>query len=44
MVFVESPETNNFFTVYTNVGTGKLGTQLDSFELTASIGAVTVTT
>ena len=41
---IESKETNNFFTVYTNVGDGKLGTQLTSFGLTASIGTVTVTT
>ena len=41
---IESKETNNFFTVYTNVGDGKLGTELTSFGLTASIGTVTVTT
>jgi len=41
---VESRDTNNFFTLYTNVGDGKLGTSLTSFELTASIGTVTVTT
>jgi hypothetical protein len=41
---VESSDTNNFFTLYTNVGDGKLGTSLTSFELTASIGTVTVTT
>ena len=32
------------FAVYTNVGDGKLGTQLTSFGLTASVGTVTVTT
>jgi hypothetical protein len=41
---VESSDTNNFFTLYTNVGDGKLGTSLTSFKLTASIGTVTVTT
>ena len=41
---IESKETNNFFTVYTKVGDGKLGTELTSFGLTASIGTVTVTT
>ena len=40
----ESSDTNNFFTLYTNVGDGKLGTSLTSFELTASIGTVTITT
>ena len=40
----ESNDTNNFFTLYTNVGDGKLGTSLTSFELTASIGTVTITT
>ena len=39
----ESKDTNNFFTLYTNVGDGKLGTSLTSFELTASIGTVTIT-
>ena len=40
---VENSDTNNFFTLYTNVGDGKLGTSLTSFELTASIGTVTIT-
>ena len=40
----ESSDTNNFFTLYTNVRDGKLGTSLTSFELTASIGTVTITT
>ena len=40
---VESSDPNNFFTLYTNVGDGKLGTSLTSFELTASIGTVTIT-
>jgi|TARA_R110000803_G_C11757923_1_gene293497 hypothetical protein len=40
----ENKDTNNFFTLYTNVGDGKLGTSLTSFELTASIGTVTITT
>ncbi len=35
---------NNFFTVYTNVGNGKLGTTLQTFGLTVSVGTVEVTT
>ena len=35
---------NNFFTVYTNVGDGKLGTTLQTFGLTVSVGTVEVTT
>ena len=34
----------NFFTVYTNVGLGKLGTQLTTYEVTCSVGSVTITT
>ena len=40
----DTNETNNIFMVYSNVGVGKLGAELPSFELTASIGAVTITT
>ena len=40
---MESSDTNNFFTLYTNVGDGKLGTSLTSFELSASLGTVTIT-
>ena len=29
--------------VYSNVGSGKLGAELTSFELTTSLGAVTIT-
>ena len=32
------------FTVYTNVGSGKLGTVLQTFAITASVGSVEVTT
>ena len=32
------------FTVYTNVGSGKLGTVLQTFAITASVGTVEVTT
>ena len=32
------------FTVYTNVGDGKLGTLLQTFAITASVGTVEVTT
>jgi hypothetical protein len=35
---------NNFFTVYTNVGNGILGTTLQTFGLTCSVGTVEVTT
>jgi hypothetical protein len=35
---------NNFFTVYTNVGNGKLGTTLQTFGITCSVGTVEVTT
>jgi|TARA_R110000803_G_scaffold184524_1_gene246868 hypothetical protein len=37
-------DTNNFFVVYTNVGTGILGQQLVTFGLTMSVGEVTITT
>lgn len=35
---------NNFFSVYTNVGSGKLGTTLQTFGLSVSVGTVEVTT
>ena len=35
---------NNSFIVYTNVGDGKLGTSLQTFGLTCSVGTVEVTT
>jgi hypothetical protein len=35
---------NNFFTVYTNVGDGILGTQLQTFAISCSVGIVEVTT
>ena len=35
---------NNFFTVYTNVGDGILGTTLQTFGITCSVGNVEVTT
>ena len=37
-------DTNNFFTVYTNVGLGKLGTQLTSYEIVSAVGSVTIIT
>jgi|TARA_R110000744_G_scaffold3647_1_gene13697 hypothetical protein len=40
----DTNDTNNFFMVYSNVGDGKLGKELTTFELTASIGTVTITT
>tara|TARA_R100001244_G_scaffold20738_2_gene21972 strand:+ start:826 stop:1137 length:312 start_codon:yes stop_codon:yes gene_type:complete len=39
----DTDDTNNIFMVYSNVGSGKLGAELTSFELTASIGTVTIT-
>jgi hypothetical protein len=41
------PDTDNdanFFSVYTNVGTGKLGKTLETYEITTSVGSVTITT
>ncbi len=35
---------NNFFSVYTNTGLGKLGTTLQTFGLSVNVGAVEVTT
>tara|TARA_R110002012_G_scaffold40635_3_gene111934 strand:- start:15190 stop:15501 length:312 start_codon:yes stop_codon:yes gene_type:complete len=40
----DTADDNNFFTVYTNVGAGKLGTQLDTFGLAMSVGSLEVTT
>jgi len=34
----------NFFTVYTNVGQGILGTQLDTYQINSALGSVEVTT
>lgn len=34
---------NSAFLVYTNVGTGKLGAVLTTFEVTAGLGEVTIT-
>ena len=41
---LDTSDDNNFFVVYTNVGTGILGKQLDTFGLTLSVGEVTITT
>ena len=35
---------NSAFLVYTNVGDGKLGAVLSTFEVTAGLGEVTITT
>ena len=40
----DTADDNNFFTVYTNVGLGKLGTQLTTFEVACGVGSVTITT
>ena len=37
-------EDNGAFVVYTNVGLGKLGKELTTFETTFSVGEVTITT
>ena len=39
----DTDDDNNFFVVYTNVGLGKLGKQLTTFEIGVSVGSVTVT-
>tara|TARA_R100001126_G_scaffold49757_1_gene28132 strand:- start:127 stop:450 length:324 start_codon:yes stop_codon:yes gene_type:complete len=36
-------EDNKFFSVYTNVGSGKLGTTLQTFAITAGVGTVEIT-
>ena len=41
---LDTSDDNNFFVVYTNVGLGQLGKQLDTYELTFSIGEGTITT
>ena len=41
---LDTSDDNNFFVVYTNVGKGILGKQLDTFGLTLSVGEVTITT
>jgi len=40
----DTAEDNNVFTVYSNMGSGKLGKKLDTFEVTCSVGSVTITT
>jgi len=40
----DTSDDNNFFVVYTNVGLGKLGKELTTFETTFSVGEVTITT
>ena len=40
----DTSDDNNFFTVYTNVGEGILGTQLTTYKVTCSVGSVTITT
>ena len=40
----DATDTANFFTVYTNVGLGKLGKELPTFELTSSLGTVIIET
>ena len=41
---LDTSDDNNFFMVYSNIGNGKLGSQLTTFGVTASVGSVTVTT
>ena len=40
----DNADDNNFFTVYTNTGLGKLGSQLTTFEVDCEVGSVTITT
>jgi hypothetical protein len=40
----DTQDDNNAFVVYTNVQSGILGTKLDTYELTVSVGEVTITT
>lgn len=40
---IEKNDDNNFFTVYSNVGTGKLGKELTTFQVSVNIGSVTIT-
>ena len=40
----ETSEFNQSFVLYTNVDKGILGTKLDTYELTVSVGEVTITT
>ena len=40
----ETSEFNQSFVLYTNVDKGILGTKLDTYELTISVGEVTITT
>ena len=39
----ETAEFNQSFVLYTNVDKGILGTKLDTYELTVSVGEVTIT-
>ena len=40
----DTNDDNNVFLVYSNFGDGKLGSVLETFEVTSSIGTVTITT
>ena len=40
----DKADDNSKFLVYTNVGDGKLGSVLDTFSITTSVGEVTITT
>ena len=40
----DTDDDNNAFVVYTNVGLGKIGKKLDTFEATVDVGEVTITT
>tara|TARA_R100000781_G_scaffold14615_5_gene12145 strand:- start:366 stop:683 length:318 start_codon:yes stop_codon:yes gene_type:complete len=40
----DTSDDNNFFTVYTNVGLGKLGKQLTTYEIACEVGSVNITT
>ena len=40
----DTSDDNNFFAVYTNVGLGKLGKTLETYEIAVELGSVTITT
>ena len=40
----DTADDNNFFVVYSNVGLGKLGAQLDTYEVEVELGTVTIVT
>ena len=41
---IDTSDDANFFSVYTNVGKGKLGKTLETYEIAVELGSVTITT